>query len=66
MSMSMEALSNETVFKCERAGEKTIPELYEAGWRVVQYMPLMGVQQPEDQRMSPRQMMNHVILIEKI
>lgn len=59
-------LTNALVFKCDAAGDKTIPQLYTAGWRVVQYMPMLGLRAGADPRMPPTQGMTHVILIEKI
>lgn len=59
-------LTNGMVFKCEAAGEKTIPQLYSAGWRVIQYITTMGMTEPADPRAPPQQVMKHLILIEKI
>ncbi len=59
-------LTNALVFKCDAAGSKTISQLYADGWRVVQYMPMMGLRANADPRMPPTQGMIHVILIEKI
>ncbi|HEY9147165.1 MAG TPA: hypothetical protein VIN36_10805 [Thiobacillus sp.] len=38
-SISQKAVTNDTVFDCQAAGKKTIPQLYKAGWRVVVLMP---------------------------
>ena len=39
--VSQNAVTNNTVFDCQAAGKKTIPQLYKAGWRVVLLMPQM-------------------------
>lgn len=39
--VSQHAVTNNTVFDCQAAGKKTIPQLYKAGWRVVLLMPQM-------------------------
>ena len=54
-------VTNEAVFKCPTAGDVTIPQVYEKGWRVVQLssgMPTVG--------RTSMPSIAHVILIEKI
>lgn len=60
-SISQNAVTNNTVFDCEAAGKKTIPQLYKAGWRVVLLMP-----QAMMDASSPIPRSSWTIVIEKI
>jgi len=57
-------LTNDTVFKCPTAGDVTVPQVYQKGWRVVQVAAGMAAAPTGAPGSMPR--ISHVMVIEKL